>query len=114
MYGYYEWLEIREAPQREKPSFKQAVEEVLDKLFQRMSQQIQAPPLEPRTGRRSAENERPSIWNETGVKFSRVAILKQKWKYDMSMLNTKLPDSRERALGTIITQPCHSIYYEDG
>ena len=41
-------------------------------------------------------------------------LINQKWKIDLSILNTKLPESILRPPVTIILEPIHGLYFEDG
>ena len=60
-FGYYEWLEIRDAIQKEKLEYKKPVEEELNALLNRMSQHIKVPSLPLKRRRKSTIEEGPSI-----------------------------------------------------
>ena len=79
-----------------------------------MSKLITIPPLQPKTSRRSATESGPVLKNETSVKFSADALLHSKWKIDLSMLNTCLPNQIPKPPRTIVFEPEHGLYFEDG
>jgi len=45
MYGYYEWIEIREALKSKKYTYKKAAIEILDKFIPKVSPLTKLPPL---------------------------------------------------------------------
>ena len=79
-----------------------------------MSKIIKVPPLQPAQRRRSAAAEGPIIRNVTSIKFSAEEILFKNWQVDLSMLNLRLSACRPIPSGTIILEPEHGIYFEDG
>ena len=79
-----------------------------------MSKVIKVPPLQPAQRRRSMAAEGPIIRNETSINFSAEEILFKKWQVDLSMFNLRLPACRPMPSGTIILEPEHGIYFEDG
>ena len=79
-----------------------------------MSKIIKVPSLQPAQRRKSVASEGPMIRNETSVKFFPEEILFKKWQVDLSMLNLRLPTCRPMPSGTIIMEPKHGIYFEDG
>ena len=81
-FGYYEWLEMRDVIQKEKSTYKKYIEDELKQL-------------QPRSTRR-----RPTLKNETGIRFSTGDVLVAKWKIDLNMLNLRLPDRRPMPSGT--------------
>ena len=105
---------MREVIQKEKSTYKKYIEDELKRLLSRMSKRVKVPPLQPRVTRRRSQAEGPTIRNETGISFSAEEILFSKWKIDLSMLNLRLPDRRPMPSGTIIMEPEHGVYFEDG
>ena len=75
---------------------------------------MKVPPLQPRPTRRRSQAEGPTLRNEAGTSFSAKDIMFSKWKIDLSMLNLRLPDQRPMPSGTIIMEPEHGVYFEDG
>ena len=113
IFGYYEWLEIREAIRKVRSIYKNLIEQELNSLFSRMSKVITVPPqLAPR--RRSTTAEGPVLRNETSVKFTAEEILFKKWQVDLQMLNLRLLACRPMPSATIIMDHEHGIYFEDG
>ena len=78
-----------------------------------MSKVITVPP-QPAPRKRSTTAEGPVLRKETSVKFTAEEILLKKWQVDLSMLNLRLPTCRPMPSGTIIMEPEHGIYFEDG
>ena len=113
-FEYYEWLEIREVIVKEKSSYKKYVTEELNRQLNKMSKLITVPPLQPRTSRRQSADAGYVIRNKTSIKFSAVELLNAKWKIDLSMLNTSLPNRIPKPPGTIVFKPEHGLYFEDG
>ena len=93
---------IREVIVKEKSAYKKYVIEELSRLLDKMSNLIKIPPLQLRASRRAATAAGPVIRNVTSVKFSSEVILHAKWKIDLSMLNTSLPDRIPKHPGTIV------------
>ena len=99
---------------KEKLSYKKYVTEELNRILTKMFKMIKVPPLQPRASRRSVAGTGPVIRNETSVKFSTEEILHAKWKIDLSMLTTSLPDRIPKPPGTIVFEPEHGLYFQDG
>ena len=72
VFGYYEWLETREAIRKEKSAYKNLIERKLNSLLSRMSKVMKVPPLQPAQRRRLVTAEE---------------IMFKKWRIDLSMLN---------------------------
>ena len=87
IFGYYEWLEIKEAKRNVRSVYKNLIEQELNSLLSRMSKVIMVPP-QPAPERRSTTAEGPVLRNETSVKFTAEEILFKRWQVDLSMLNT--------------------------
>ena len=94
--------------------YKKLIKQELDSLLSRMSKIIKVPSLQPVQRKKSVAAEGPTLRNETSVKFSAEEILFKKWQVDLSMLNLRLPACRPMPSGTIIMEPEHGVYFEDG
>ena len=90
------------------------IEQELNSLLSHMSKVIKVPPLQPGQKKRSMAAEGPIIRNETSIKLSAEEVLFKKWQVDLSMLNLRLPAYRPMPSGTIIVEPKHGIYFDDG
>ena len=113
-FGYYDWLEMGELIQKEKSTYKKYIEDELKRRPSLMSKGVKVPLLQPRPTRRRSQAEGPTRRNEIGINFSAEEIMFSKWKIDLSMLNLQLPAYRPVPSGTIIMEPEHGVYFEDG
>ena len=107
IFGYYEWLEIREAIRKVRSTYKNLIEQELNSLLSRMSKAITVPP-QPALRRRSTTTEGPVLRNETSVKFTAEEILFKRWQVDLSMLNLRLPACRPMPSGRDVNELSYS------
>ena len=116
IYGYYEWLEIKEALKKIRSTYKKNVEEILDQLINRVSQHTKRPPIATRGPNHPppSKKKRPSgAWTPNVIPPHPTRPL-DILRADTSMLNLELPEGISLSHGSIIRQPKFGIFFLDG
>lgn len=113
-YGFYEWLEIRDVIQKSKSKYKEYVDYHLNKLFERISQIVDIPPLPHKSVRRRksipASEEEPSHKNETEIQFSKEVVLGP--PPDLSALNLSLPGYGSFSPDEVLSDPYGIVFVD--
>ncbi|KAI3672905.1 hypothetical protein L6452_39006 [Arctium lappa] len=115
-FGFYEWLDFKEALKKSKSKFRGNVEELINALINRVTTRMNIPsalPQKPRSSRKKNESLSDNdvvIRNETSIKFSREAVVGP--PPDLSVLDLSLPHGKSLRPGKVINEPLR-IFFRD-
>jgi hypothetical protein len=116
IYGYYEWLEIKEALKKVRSTYRRNVEDILDKLINRVSQHTKLPTIVTKVPDHpsSSKKKRPSgTWTPNFIPPHPSGSLDIP-RADTSMLTLELPGEMSLPPGSIIREPEFGIFFLDG
>ena len=111
IYGYYEWLDIREALKSVRSTYRKVVEDELDKFILKISQHTKLLPLIKKVADKPhPQKKRPSgRWTPRYIRHPPTRSF-DLLRADTSMLNLELPGNISLSHGSIIQEPKFGIF----